>query len=74
MLASAEVYDPIANNWTVLPDMSQPRNYHTASLLPDGSVLVAGGADISGIPTNTAELFHPQYHELATNAAHEDPS
>ena len=58
-LASAEVYDPVANTWTVLPDMSQPQEYHTAVVLIDGSVLVAGGTIISDIPTNTVELFHP---------------
>lgn len=57
MLSSVEIYDPVANTWTVLPAMGRPRRDHTASLLPDGSVLVAGGTDISGVPTNQAELL-----------------
>jgi WD40 repeat protein len=46
------VVDP---TWTVTGSMSMIRGGHTATLLPDGKVLVAGG-DSSG----TSELYNPQ--------------
>ncbi len=33
------------------------RSYHTGTLLPDGTVLLAGGFDSSGRPTATAEIY-----------------
>jgi hypothetical protein len=38
--------------------MTMPRYGHTATLLPDGEVLVAGGAP-KGIYTSAAELYNP---------------
>jgi len=51
-LASAELYDPVADAWTPLPPMSDHRQSPTLAVLPDG-VYVAGGADGSG----TSQLF-----------------
>lgn len=42
--ASAEIYDPASNTWTVAPDMAQPRYSHFLTVRPDGQVLVFGGA------------------------------
>ena len=43
--------------------MAQPRFNHTATLLPNGKVLVVGGTGFDGIPPSvvlfTAELYDP---------------
>jgi hypothetical protein len=43
VLASCEIYDPIANTWTYTGAMTYARFLHRAVLLPDGRVLVVGG-------------------------------
>jgi N-acetylneuraminic acid mutarotase len=42
-LSSVEVYDPTNNQWQQVAPLSVPRRSHTATLLEDGRVLVAGG-------------------------------
>jgi hypothetical protein len=44
--------------WNTNYPMSAARSYHTATLLPNGKVLVAGGQNSSGV-ANSAELFDP---------------
>ena len=57
-LASAEIYDPGTGTWTTTNAMNTARQNHTATLLPNGQVLIAGGASNTGA-TNSAELFNP---------------
>jgi hypothetical protein len=61
ILAEAEIYDPATGNFSLtLGHLSNARQTHTASLLADGKVLVAGGMlDNAGTATATAELFDP---------------
>jgi hypothetical protein len=54
--ATAELYDPSTRQYTVIGSMTAARVGHTASLLPDGRVLIFGGA-ASGIPS--AEIYDP---------------
>jgi hypothetical protein len=56
-LASAEVYDA-ASGFIATGSMIQARSGHTATLLPDGRVLIAGGWDGTG-QVATAELYQP---------------
>jgi len=55
----AEIYEPVANRWSVTAPMGFSRRNQTATLLPDGRVLVAGGeADNLGI-FNATEIYDP---------------
>jgi len=54
-LATAELYDPVSGTWTTTGDMLAAGIGHTATLLPNGHVLVVGG---NGNPT-LAELYDP---------------
>lgn len=58
---AAEVYDPQANDWSVLASESVARLYHSlALLLPDGRVLV-GGSNPTGHFETQLEIFSPPY-------------
>src|SRR5262249_48437446 len=55
-------YDPATETWTVTGNLNtRPRPGHTATLLPDGQVLVVAGGDpdIGGNIWDTAELYDP---------------
>ena len=59
-LASAEIYDPATGLFHLTHGpMAFARDRPTATLLPDGSVLVAGGQNGAGEPAQ-AELFDPK--------------
>jgi hypothetical protein len=57
-LASSERYDPATEAWSAAASMAEPRWSHTATMLPDGRVLVVGGTDESG-PVGSAEVYDP---------------
>ena len=53
VLASAELYDPSTQTWVPAGTMTEPRANATASNLPDGRVLIAGGGD------SITEIYDP---------------
>ena len=56
---SAELWDPKTGHWTKLAKAAVDRCYHsTAVLLPDATVLSAGGGEYS--PLNNGQQNHPK--------------
>jgi hypothetical protein len=60
-ISTAELYDPSTGTFTATGSMTTGRSFHTATLLLDGRVLVAGGTnpDAPNTVTNTAEIYDP---------------
>ena len=56
LLASAELYDPSTGTFSATGSMNSGRGRHTATLLENGMVLIAGGN--TGLPA-TAEIYNP---------------
>src|SRR6185503_10335154 len=52
-LSSSELYDPASGTWSGTGSMATARYYQTATLLPSGEVLVAGGDGNSGYLTSS---------------------
>ena len=64
----AELYEPTSGKWDLVMGPSFPRLGHTATLLPNGMVLVAGGFtqefdpdtfDVTAVAVKEAELYDP---------------
>lgn len=61
-LNTVELYDPTTHQFTALTaTMKSPRTNHTATLLPNGTVLLAGGqiTDANGNGSDGAEIYDP---------------
>ncbi len=61
-----EIYDPVANSWTLINNMTIFRGYHTSGILmPDGKVIVSGGQNNGGSggfgETDQIQIFTPPY-------------
>ncbi|HEV8320689.1 MAG TPA: kelch repeat-containing protein [Myxococcota bacterium] len=69
-VATIEVYSPVDETFSpsgtaVLADN---RAGHTATVLDDFSILVAGGVGLDGFPLDSAELFDPTSRDIAATA------
>ena len=58
-LSSAELFDPVSNKFQPVGSMADARGEHTATLLADGQVIVAGGIDPNLHSLASAELYNP---------------
>jgi hypothetical protein len=59
---TAELYDPTTGSFQITGSLLFAREYHTATLLKDGRVLIAGGARLNGINWESlpfAEIYDP---------------
>lgn len=64
VLATVERFDPVAGTWQAMAPMATARMNHTATLLDNGEVLVAGGFSSA---TNSA-LVSAEIYDPAANA------
>lgn len=59
---SAEIWNPSTGRWTRGAEGALARLYHSlALLLPDASVLVAGGGSPGPLENDNAEIYYPPY-------------
>ncbi|MBI1872909.1 MAG: hypothetical protein HYS05_03350 [Acidobacteria bacterium] len=64
VLRTAELYDPVSGQWRATSDMNASRYGHTAALLANGNVLVAGGWVFGGT-CDAAEVYEWSYEVIA---------
>jgi hypothetical protein len=59
---NAEIWNPSTGQWHVGSPAVKPRLYHSSALLlPDASVLVAGGGAPGPLVNTNAEIYYPPY-------------
>jgi hypothetical protein len=58
-LSTAELYDPGTGTWSLTGSLNSMRKDHAATLLPNGMVLVTGGALAHKAALASAELYAP---------------
>ena len=56
VLARSALYDPVSNTWSTTASLNVGRALHTATLLPDGTVLAVAGESAGG-RVASAEIY-----------------
>jgi len=59
LVSAAELYDPSTGTFSVTGSLNTARFGHTATVLPTGEVLIAGGINSAGNYLASAELYNP---------------
>jgi hypothetical protein len=57
--AVADLFDPATDSFTRIDDMTTPRKYHFAVVLPNGEVLIGGGLIDDAEILASAEIYDP---------------
>ena len=58
-----EVFDPVTETWSTLPDANVSRTYHSSALLlPDGRVWMASGTPDRSTWEHRVEFYNPPYY------------
>ena len=59
--STTQIFDPATNSWSPGPELAEPRSHHSATLLPDGRVLLIGGigSENMGTPLTSMEFVSP---------------
>lgn len=61
-IRTPEMFDPVTETWSTLPDASINRTYHsTGLLLPDGRVFIASSTPNMVVWERRTEIFSPSY-------------
>jgi surface antigen len=72
---NAEIFDPVARNWTVVNGMTVPKLYHAASiLLPDGRVWLTGNSISKSNWELRSEYYVPAYYNATRPTISSDPA
>jgi hypothetical protein len=69
LVGEAEVYDSATDTWSSAGTLNTPRVDPSATALPDGTVLVAGGTDSTGAPVAQLERWNPQQRAFVLQGA-----
>jgi hypothetical protein len=58
-VAAAALYDALTGRFVATGKLVYPRSFAATARLADGTVLIAGGFDAFGIPSKSAQIYHP---------------
>jgi hypothetical protein len=72
-LNTAEIYTPSSRTFALVGNLTTTRCQHTATLLTDGTVLLAGGQNTSGTFLSSAEIYTPTTATFAATGSMSSP-